>query len=59
MEPKVGDHIERDGKTWEVTSVVARLTPYRKANQFTTVEGYTLGLREIKDVCPTCKQPLI
>lgn len=43
--PKVGDVVERDGDLWRVTDVMPRLTPYRRANQDTRVEGYTLGLK--------------
>jgi len=54
MEPKVGERIMRDGKEWEVTSVTPHLTPFRKKHQDTKVEGYTLGLREVRDDrCPT------
>jgi hypothetical protein len=42
-----GDVFELDGQAWEIVSVTPRLTPYRKAGQYTTVEGYTLGLREL------------
>ena len=56
--PDVGSRVVRDGKEYEVVSVMARLTPFKKANQFTTVIGYTLGLREVRDEvrCPCCKQ---
>jgi hypothetical protein len=42
--PKRGDIVERDGVRYVVVDVMPRLTPFRKKNQDTTVEGYTLGL---------------
>ena len=46
--PQIGAIVEFDGKFWEVVHVDVRLTPYRHANQLTTVEGYTLGLNRKK-----------
>lgn len=45
MTPKIGDVVERDGARFTVTHVMPRFTPYRRANQDTRVEGWTLGLR--------------
>jgi hypothetical protein len=46
--PVVGQLIERSGQWWRVIAVWPRLTPYRKENQDTRVEGWTLGLERVK-----------
>lgn len=48
--PKIGDVVERDGLRFTVTHVMPRLTPYKRANQDTRVEGWTLGLRRFHGV---------
>lgn len=46
--PRVGDLVEWGGRLWCVVVVTPRLTPYRRRGQDTRVEGYTVGLKEVK-----------
>lgn len=47
--PRPGDLIETDGAAYKVLTVDRRLTPYRRRNQTTRCEGYTLGLAAVAD----------
>lgn len=49
MAPKVGEIVVLEGRSWRITEVLARLTPYHKRNQDTTVEGYTLSLVKVEE----------
>jgi len=54
---QVGDIIERDGRRYRVARIDRVLTPYRKKNQDTRVEGETLGLRNVGGVACSCEEP--
>lgn len=55
--PVVGSIIEADGKQMEIVEVTTLLTPSNgKKNQFITLEGYLLSLREVKE-CRLCHKP--
>lgn len=42
---RVGDQLWRDGRCYVVTVVQTNMTPYRRKDQDTRIESYTLGLR--------------
>ena len=42
--PEVGQFIKIDKKHYRIVSVMPHITPYRRPDQTTKVEGYTLGL---------------
>jgi hypothetical protein len=42
---QIGDQLWREGRCYVVTVVQPCITPFRRKDQTTCVEGYTLGLR--------------